>query len=206
MAILASTYLTAAKNVQPDDHWIKRLLLVEESNVDTQGITLPTFLRIHLVGTELVKESDHAWFKLDSWPWIYYAKSNKSLNSVHPVNARDMNKCAIDAKQSILDWSSPFEWYFYWRKKAIINGMTATDISLYCDMSGPVEEGRSTLNPRIQTAVSLRHDSSARKLDKFNIKCQIDIEMNQIKAITARNTSGIFAGRFLVFIYDRRHE
>ena len=27
-------------------------------------------------------------------------------------------------------------------KKAIINGMTATDISVYCDMSGPVEEGR----------------------------------------------------------------
>ena len=26
-------------------------------------------------------------------------------------------------------------------KKAIINGMTATDISLYCDMSGSVEKG-----------------------------------------------------------------
>ena len=58
--------------------------------------------------------------------------------------------------------------------------MTATDISLYCDMSCPVEEGRSAPNPRI-------HDTSPRRLDEFDIKCQIDIEMNQIKDITARN-------------------
>ena len=81
--------------------------------------------------------------------------------------------------------------------------MTAIDISLYCDMSGPAEEERSTLNPRIQTAVSLSDDSSARKLDDFDIKCQINIEMNQINDITARNTRGIFAERFLVFISDR---
>ena len=52
MAILAAAKNVTSSGVQPDDHWIKRLLLVEESNVDTQGITLPKFLRIHLVGIE----------------------------------------------------------------------------------------------------------------------------------------------------------